>query len=168
MIHRAIKVEFEKKTKVRMTFQDGKVKLYDMARLFERYPQVRKLEDWDVFRRGKLNAYGVIWDDEIDIDSDTVYECGENAGEVQVPIKTVVAYAVTEARQSAGLSQAKLAEKTMIDQADISKIECGLANPSIGTLERIARALNMELSVGFKEGCRGDEGGTTGGIAGGI
>ena len=38
-------------------------------------------------------------------------------------------------------------ESTGIDQSDLSKIERGLANPSIGTLSRIADAMDAELMV---------------------
>ena len=40
-------------------------------------------------------------------------------------------------------------ELTGIDQADISKIENGNANPSIKTLTRIASAMNMNLKIEF-------------------
>ena len=151
MIHRGIKVEFLKGTKLKMTFQDGKVKIYDMARLFERYPETKALKNRKLFKSGKLNAYGVIWNDELDIDSDTVYECGKDAGEEEVSASTMVAYAVTTARVSAGLSQAQLANITNINQADISKIERGTANPSVNTLNRSAKALNSQLLVSFQK-----------------
>ena len=149
MLHRAVKLEYLKDTKLKMTFQDGKAKTYDMARLFERYPQTKALKNRQLFTSGKLNAYGVIWNDELDIDSDTVYECGEDAGEETVPASSMVAYAITKARTTAGLSQSQLAAKTNINQADISKLERGIANPSINTLSRIAEALGANLRISF-------------------
>lgn len=149
MLHRAIKVEYLKGTKLKMTFQDGKVKVYDMARLFERYPQTKVLQNRKLFTSGKLTAYGVIWNDELDIDFDTVYENGEDAGKAEVPISAVVAYTITKSRTKAGLSQAQLAAKANIDQADISKLERGIANPSVNTLSRIAKALGTNLHISF-------------------
>ena len=58
--------------------------------------------------------------------------------------------AIAYARRIAGLSQKALSEKAGIDQSDISKIERGAANPSVTTLERIARALGGELEVRIK------------------
>ena len=55
--------------------------------------------------------------------------------------------AVRKARAEAGISQTQLAELTGIDQSDISKIERGVANPSVSTLQRIARALGGRLSI---------------------
>ena len=45
------------------------------------------------------------------------------------------------------MTQKELAQRTGIDQSDISKIERGTANPSIATLERIAAALGGELNI---------------------
>ena len=59
----------------------------------------------------------------------------------------VVGNAVAAARAKKGLSQKELAEITGIDQSDLSKIERGVANPSIGTLSRIAEAMDAELMV---------------------
>ena len=57
---------------------------------------------------------------------------------------------IKEFRIMCGLSQKELAELTGIDQSDLSKIERGVANPSIGTLSRIAEAMNAELMVSIK------------------
>ena len=57
------------------------------------------------------------------------------------------AQAVAAARAEKGLSQKQLAELTGIDQSDISKIERGLSNPSVSTMERIARALGGDLLI---------------------
>ncbi len=45
------------------------------------------------------------------------------------------------------MSQKQLADLTDIDQSDISKIERGVANPSVATPERIATALGGRLSI---------------------
>jgi transcriptional regulator with XRE-family HTH domain len=49
------------------------------------------------------------------------------------------------------ITQKQLAVLTGIDQSDISKIERGIANPTVGTLERIANALGMELKISLVE-----------------
>lgn len=56
-------------------------------------------------------------------------------------------HAVSAARALAGLSQKQLSALTGIDQSDISKIERGVANPSVATLNRIASALGGKLSI---------------------
>ncbi|MBQ7605442.1 MAG: helix-turn-helix transcriptional regulator [Firmicutes bacterium] len=58
--------------------------------------------------------------------------------------------AVFSARARKGISQKELADATGIDQSDISKIERGVANPSIKTLQRIAEALDAELQISMR------------------
>lgn len=57
--------------------------------------------------------------------------------------------AIIEARKKNNLTQKQLAEKTGIDQADISKIETGNANPTIHMLQRLADGMDMILKLEF-------------------
>jgi transcriptional regulator with XRE-family HTH domain len=57
--------------------------------------------------------------------------------------------AMIDARKDANFSQKELAKKTGINQADISKIENGNANPSLKTLKRLACGLNKRLKIEF-------------------
>ena len=58
-----------------------------------------------------------------------------------------LAVQVIALRQSHGLTQAELAERCGIDQADISRIECGSTTPTARTLQRIADALDADLRL---------------------
>ena len=60
-----------------------------------------------------------------------------------------MAYQLLQAREEAKLTQKDLAEKTGIYQADISKIERGVGNPSLLTLKRLADGLDMTLKLEF-------------------
>lgn len=148
MFHKAIDLNYKEGTILEVTFQSGEVKQYDMATLFPKYPQLESLKDRNLFTSGKLmGAYGIIWNDELDIEVETIYEDGTTVRQERPSINYVVALAVSNARAKAGLSQKQLAELTGIDQSDISKIERGVANPSINTLNRIAEALGATLTV---------------------
>lgn len=57
--------------------------------------------------------------------------------------------AMLDGRAAKGITQKELAEITGINQADISKLENGNGNPSLRTLERIARGLDMRLKLEF-------------------
>ena len=50
------------------------------------------------------------------------------------------------ARESAGLTQQELSDKTGIDQAIISKLERGSHQPRVDTLERVAKGLEISLT----------------------
>lgn len=57
--------------------------------------------------------------------------------------------ALVDARVSQNLTQKELAERTGIDQADISKLENGTRNPSINLLKRLAEGMDMILKIEF-------------------
>ncbi len=57
--------------------------------------------------------------------------------------------AIIDARKNSGMTQKELAEKTGINQCDISKLENGNANPSLRTLQRLANGMNMQLKLEF-------------------
>ena len=57
--------------------------------------------------------------------------------------------AIVNARASQNLTQKELAERTGINQADISKIENGTRNPSLNLLKRLADGMNMALKIEF-------------------
>ena len=148
MFHKAIALKFLEGTALEVTFRDGCVKRYDMRVLFQKYPQLTALRDRTLFLSGKLmGAYGIVWNDELDIEAETIYEDGETVRQETIPIHSASASAVAAARAEAGISQKDLAALAHIDQSDLSKIERGVANPSVATLERIAAALGGTLSI---------------------
>jgi len=149
MMHKASELKFKEGTTIEVTFKSGEIKEYDISLLFSKYPQMSALCDRDLFEAGKLYTYGIIWSDELDIDLETVYEDGITVGKKEFSCMDIVGDAVLHARAKAGMSQKELASLTGIDQSDISKIERGVANPSISTLDRIAKALGAKLTVDF-------------------
>lgn len=150
MFHKAIKLRYKAGTRFEVTFQTGEVKSYDISVLFEKYPQLTALKDRKLFTSGKLmGSYGIIWNDDLDLDTETVYEDGETVRVETPPANIDIGAAVLNARARAGMSQSELCEVSGIDQADISKIECGVANPSVMTLKRIAKALKTNLQIAF-------------------
>ena len=58
--------------------------------------------------------------------------------------------AMIDARKSRGMTQKQLADATGINQADISKLERGNANPSLRTLQRLAAGMGMRLKLEFE------------------
>lgn len=148
MFHKATNLNFKEGTVLEVTFQDGKVKQYDMSVLFDKYPQLTALGDRELFLSGKLmGPYGIIWNDDLDIEAETIYAEGLTVKTEKPAASVMVGNAVAAARAKKGLSQKELAEATGIDQSDLSKIERGVANPSVGTLKRIADALDARLIV---------------------
>ncbi|MCX6784252.1 MAG: helix-turn-helix transcriptional regulator [candidate division WWE3 bacterium] len=57
--------------------------------------------------------------------------------------------AVLKARMEKGLTQTQLAKKMGTKQAVVSRLESGLANPSVKFLMRLADALDCRLTIRF-------------------
>lgn len=57
--------------------------------------------------------------------------------------------AMIDARKLKGITQKELSERTGIAQGDISKLENGNGNPSIKTLQRLAKAMGMSVKIEF-------------------
>ena len=57
--------------------------------------------------------------------------------------------AIIAARKEQNITQADLAARTKINQADISNLENGSKNPSLKMLKRLAEGLNMDLKIQF-------------------
>ncbi len=57
--------------------------------------------------------------------------------------------AIVDARISQNLTQKELADRTGINQADISKLENGTRNPSLNLLKRLADGMGMALKLEF-------------------
>lgn len=153
MIHRIKLVKPLDDMKILVIFRNGVEMKYDITQLYEKFPQFRRLEeDSDLCKgvRVDVGGYGLAWNDELDLDAETIWKYGVKTGTVHdVDVKLAVAESLIEARNSVSMTQKQLSEASTMYQSDISKIENGTANPSIQTLKRIADAMNMEVRIVF-------------------
>ena len=62
---------------------------------------------------------------------------------------TVLKNKIKEVRNKKNITQKELAERTGINQADISKIENGTRNPSLKLLKRLPDGMGMVLKIEF-------------------
>lgn len=145
--HRAIRLRFKDGVKVEVTFEDGKVILFDMSQMYDKYPVMRALEDRTLFESGKLNYYGIIWNDDIDFDTESIYREGTIVRRVKPFPGVDIGAEIAGARASRNISQKELAKKLGLDQSDVSKIERGVSNISMKTLRKIADALDCKINI---------------------
>ena len=79
------------------------------------------------------------------------FESEQNApGDANPPARSwcaVLGPQIARKRRAAGLTQQQLAEKTGIDQAAISRIESGRANPTLNTLDSLVEGVGSSLLV---------------------
>jgi len=143
--------------KLLITFRDGIKKIYDVRKLYEELPQFSVLEDdRKMFERVRVDVggYGISWNDELDLAAEELWENGEEIGEREIPdVSDALAESLCVMRKRVGMTQVQLAKRTGIAQADISKIERGLANPSLSTLKRLADGMGVRLQIEFAERC---------------
>ena len=150
---RALSLELLDKCVVKVTYQNGVIKTLDMETLIPEYPVFAKLRNRELFLKGQLDpsGWGIIWNDQIDIAIEGVYDLGITIGKVKLPLRYNVGLQVIEMRETKNLRQTDLSKKTGIDQGDISKIEDGLKNITLSTLERLADGLDCTVEIKLKK-----------------
>lgn len=154
MTHRLKSVKVKNDLTLLVVFQNGVEKIYDVRMLYQVFPQFRVFEtDKSLFQQVQVDVggYGISWNESLDLDAEDLWEDGVETGVIEeMDIVVALAESLIKARESAGLTQRQLSEITGIYQADISKIERGLSNPSIMTLKRLAEGMGVKLKVEFK------------------
>lgn len=134
-------------------FQNGIEKTYDMRNLYPMFPQFEVFEkDKTLFNQVQIDVggYGIFWNDDLDLDAEDIWEDGiETGNKYEIDVVAALAENLAKARDIVGMTQKQLAESTGIYQADISKIERGLANPSLSTLRRLAEGMGLKLKIEF-------------------
>ena len=61
-----------------------------------------------------------------------------------------IVLALAKARAKTGMTQKELSEKSGVMQSEISRIENGNGNPSLKTLRKLAKGMNMRLVIYFE------------------
>lgn len=153
MTHRIQTVIARENYIVEVLFYGGEIKQFDMKSLFTVFPQFLLFQTvTGLFQTVQVDAggYGISWNDDLDLDAETIWEDGVLIERQKEPdLNHLLAYQLLLARESANITQKELAEKTGIYQADISKLERGLGNPSLATLKRLAEGLGMDIRIDF-------------------
>ena len=67
---------------IEVEFEDDVIKYYNIENLFDKYPQFRALKNRKLFKRGKLEKYGIIWTNELDLSGEEIYQNGININEL--------------------------------------------------------------------------------------
>lgn len=82
-------------------------------------------------------------------DSDThrVYEAASVDFSAEVEEQVRLGEALARARKDNSLTQSALSEVTGVQQAEISRIERGIGNPTALTLQRLSKALGRRIML---------------------
>ncbi|MEV0466449.1 helix-turn-helix transcriptional regulator [Nocardia tengchongensis] len=80
------------------------------------------------------------------------FDAGEyDAGREEARLAIEFADAIRERRLELGLTQKQLAERAGLSQPEVSRLESGGGTPTIGMLERLARALELKFVARFEK-----------------
>lgn len=147
------KVKAKENFIISAVFINGVIKEYDMKTLFKDIPQFQDFENIPgLFEHVQVDVggYGISWNDELDLAANEIWANGIVVGKEEVEIAEMVASEIMRARASVGMTQKQLSEVTGVDQSDISRIERGLANPSLSTLKKLADGMKLKLLIEFE------------------
>ena len=146
----ATKVRFLEDVTVELTYQDGKIIRYDMSQMFSKYPQLEELRrNRKLFESGHLDVggYAVVWNDDLDFDATGIYEDGIVVGQEETTINQQIGVLLAKTRNELNITQTELSKMSHIDQGDISKIEKGLGNPTIGKIKKLFESLGQKITI---------------------
>lgn len=152
MTHRIQTVKPLSDLRLSVLFQNGVEKEYDIHNLYSVFPQFKEFEiNSDLFEQVQVDCggYGLSWNDNLDLDAEDIWDNGIEICIHDIDVVFLLAESLMKMRDKAGMTQKQLAEATGIYQADISKIERGLANPSLFTLKRLADGMGAKLKLEF-------------------
>ena len=105
MFHKVKNVTPLKNYKLSVQFSEGVTKKYDVKPLFDRYEVFNNLKDEKLFNKVHVGqgGYGIIWNDEIDLSCDELYENGKI---VKTPFDNLMAF--SDATELWGLNESTL------------------------------------------------------------
>ena len=148
-MNKIVNVNSKSKYVLEVAFQNGSVRELDVRYLSFYSDILQELAVNPVlFARAEIDpeGLGLNWAGGYRLDAETIYKTGigmEKPGNND--LNHLIAYQYRLARKKAHMTQIDLSRKTGIYQADISKIERGIGNPSLLTLKRLADGLGMDI-----------------------
>ena len=152
MFHKVKSVSALQNFRLSVQFCEGVTKLYDMNPLFEKMPFFAELkEDPELFYAVYVDVggYGVVWNDELDLSADGLYEQGHpcQPPEDIEKHKQLLIETLVMARKNAKLSQKQLEILSGVAQPCIARMETGTTDPQLTTLLKILEPLGLTLSI---------------------
>lgn len=91
MFHKIKNVTALPDYKISIQFSEGITKIYNVKELIEKNPMFKNLKNEELFYNVEVDVggYGIIWNDDIDISCDELYEKGET---IETPFDGLIAF----------------------------------------------------------------------------
>lgn len=133
-------------------FATGEYKQFDLTPLIEKYAPFKSLVQVEgLYEQVKIDVggYGLVWNDDLDIAADGLYEKGIPCAPPSdmTELKQTLIEEFVKARKSARLTQKQLEVLSGIPQPCIARTERGLTDPQLTTFIRMLKPLGLTLAV---------------------
>ncbi|MDO5330930.1 MAG: helix-turn-helix domain-containing protein [Bacillota bacterium] len=130
-------------------FKGGEWRSFDLKPLMKKYPAFESLSAGGLYEKGRIDigGFGIVWNDELDLSSEGIYEKGEKTSKGYSAAVLDIANYLKEVRKANGLSQNDLSHLSGVSQSTIARIEQGDIDPSLGTIERLLSPFGLSLTV---------------------
>ena len=126
-------------------FSDGIDKEYDMNHLFDEYPVFLELKETaGLFSQAKVDTggYGISWNENIDIDSEEIYQ---NGNTVETPFTGLISF--SDAAAMKGLNESTLRKAVVYGKLVPGVDVCNLGKQWVITREALEREYPENRSV---------------------
>ena len=150
MNHNIKEIKMKDNMILEATFFSGDIKDFCVSSLFEKHPEYKVLEaNKDLWESAVLlpQGSGVYFNDDLDLTVEEIWRDGKPAGKAAVEPRYAIAYAISSTREEKGLSQKQLSLLSGVSQCDISRIEGGVANPTVETISKLCSVLGLEMHL---------------------
>lgn len=133
-------------------FADNTVKAFDLKPYINKYePFKQLLNQPGLYESAKIDigGYGIVWNDDLDVSSDGVYEKGVDflIDSNNENLKNQLIKDYVEIRKNNKLSQKQLEFMTGIPQSSIARLESSKLDPKLSTMSKLLKALGYKLSI---------------------
>lgn len=153
-MHRIYRAELTPDFKIRTVFFNGEVREYDIEMYTNTNDIPKRMIEYERLIHTLVvdDARTKICLEGASIDANSLYDEGKLVGlEYIDDVNIQLANRLQSIRESKHMTQSELHKKTGIYQAEISKIERGIGNPSLATLNRLAQSMGQRVIVDFED-----------------
>lgn len=137
MFHKAKTVTPLTDYRLLVHFANGTDKEYDMKPLFEEYPVFLELKETPgLFEQARMDVggYGIVWNEDIDIDTEEIYQNGK---EVRTPFSNLISF--SDAAVIKGLNESTLRKAVEYGKLVPGIDVCNLGKQWVITKEALER-----------------------------
>lgn len=133
-------------------FSTGEFKQFDVKPLIAKYPPFKALTEINgLYEQIKIDigGYGLVWNDNLDLSADGLYEQGQPCQ----PTKNIEKYKrallenIITSRKNAKLTQKQLEALSGVAQPCIAKMETGATDPQLTTILKVLEPMGLTLSI---------------------